>query len=64
MISKHSSSFSISIAKPVGTDVGIEAGLATMLFGAFAVFNGFGRPVFGTLTDKLTPGIPRWYPLY
>jgi len=45
----------IGIAKPVGVDVGVEAGLATMLVGAFAVFNGFGRPVFGTLTDKLTP---------
>ena len=45
----------ISIAKPVGTDVGIEAGLATMLVGFFAVFNGGGRPVFGALTDKLTP---------
>ena len=45
----------IGIAKPVGIDVGVEAGLATMLVGAFAVFNGFGRPVFGTLTDKLTP---------
>lgn len=45
----------ISIAKPVGTDVGIEAGLATMLVGFFAVLNGGGRPVFGALTDKLTP---------
>jgi len=45
----------ISIAKPVGTDVGIEAGLATMLVGFFAVFNGGGRPVFGALTDKFTP---------
>ena len=45
----------IGIAKPVGVDVGVEAGLATMLVGAFAVFNGFGRPVFGTLTDKADP---------
>jgi len=45
----------ISISKPVGTDVGIEAGLATMLVGFFAVFNGGGRPVFGALTDKFTP---------
>ena len=45
----------ISIAKPVGTDVGIEAGLATILVGFFAIFNGVGRPVFGELTDKLTP---------
>jgi MFS family permease len=45
----------ISIAKPVGTDVGIEAGLATFLVGFFAIFNGSGRPVFGALTDKITP---------
>jgi MFS family permease len=45
----------IGIAKPVGVDVGVEAGLATMLVAAFAVFNGFGRPVFGSLTDRLTP---------
>lgn len=45
----------IGIAKPVGVDVGVEAGLATMLVGVFAIFNGFGRPVFGALTDKLTP---------
>jgi MFS family permease len=47
----------ISIAKPVGTDVGIETGLATALVGVFAIFNGFGRPVFGVLTDKLTPQV-------
>ena len=46
----------ISISKPVGTEVvQIEAGLATFLVGFFAIFNGGGRPVFGTLTDKLTP---------
>lgn len=46
----------ISIAKPVGTDVGIEAGLATLLVGFFALFNGGGRPVFGALADRITPG--------
>ena len=45
----------ISIAKPVGTDVGIEAGFATFLVGFFAIFNGAGRPVFGSLTDIVTP---------
>jgi len=48
----------IGIAKPVGVDVGVESGLATMLVASFAIFNGFGRPVFGTLTDKMNPGIP------
>ncbi|RXE57423.1 MFS transporter [Methanoculleus taiwanensis] len=47
----------ISIAKPVGTDVvQIEPALATILVGFFAVFNGGGRPLFGSLTDRLTPG--------
>jgi OFA family oxalate/formate antiporter-like MFS transporter len=45
----------IGIAKPVGTEAGIETGLATILVGLFAIFNGFGRPAFGILTDKLTP---------
>ncbi len=46
----------ISIAKPVGTEVAhVAPALATMLVGFFAVFNGGGRPVFGSLTDKLTP---------
>jgi MFS family permease len=43
----------IGIAKPVGTDLGIASGTATTLVGVFAVFNGFGRPVFGALTDRL-----------
>ncbi len=45
----------ISIAKPAGTDVGIETGLATSLVGFFAIFNGGGRPLFGALADKVTP---------
>jgi OFA family oxalate/formate antiporter-like MFS transporter len=45
----------ISIAKPVGTEIGIATGLATMLVGFFAIFNGGGRPVFGALTDRFTP---------
>jgi len=45
----------IGISKPVGVEVGVEAALATTLVGVFAIFNGFGRPGFGLLTDKLTP---------
>jgi MFS family permease len=46
----------ISIAKPFGTEVAnVEPALATMLVGIFAIFNGGGRPVFGALTDRLTP---------
>jgi MFS family permease len=45
----------ISIAQPVGTEVGTGAGLATLLVGFFAIFNGGGRPLFGVLTDRITP---------
>jgi len=45
----------VGIAKPVGSDIGVETGLATVLVGVFAIFNGFGRPIFGALTDRLTP---------
>jgi MFS transporter, OFA family, oxalate/formate antiporter len=45
----------ISITTPVGAEVGAGAGLATFLMGFFAIFNGFGRPFFGALTDRVTP---------
>jgi len=45
----------ISIAKPVGTELGIAPAFATVLVGFFAIFNGGGRPVFGSLTDRLDP---------
>jgi MFS family permease len=53
----------IGIAKPVGLEVAGLAGMETVAAGAlmtsltlpFAICNGGGRPVFGTLTDKLTP---------
>jgi MFS family permease len=45
----------ISISKPVGTEIGIETGLATLLVGFFAIFNGGGRPLFGALTDRFSP---------
>lgn len=45
----------ISIAKPVGTELaGVDAGLATLLVGFFAVFNGLGRPAFGGLADRIS----------
>ena len=46
----------VSIANPVGTElVHIETGLATALVGFFAIFNGSGRPLFGVMTDRITP---------
>lgn len=45
----------ISISKPVGTEIGIATGLATILVGFFAIFNGGGRPLFGAMTDKFSP---------
>ena len=46
----------VSIALPVGIEVvGLESGMATLLVGVFAIFNGGGRPVFGLLTDRLNP---------
>ncbi|MDD5475727.1 MAG: hypothetical protein PHU03_04335, partial [Syntrophales bacterium] len=46
----------IGISSPVGQEIiMIPAGTAALLVGIFAIFNGVGRPLFGTLTDKLSP---------
>jgi MFS family permease len=46
----------IGISKPVGTEViKLDKALATTLVSIFAIFNAVGRPIFGTLTDKITP---------
>jgi MFS transporter, OFA family, oxalate/formate antiporter len=46
----------IGISKPVGTEiVKIADALAASLVGIFAIFNAVGRPLFGALTDKITP---------
>jgi OFA family oxalate/formate antiporter-like MFS transporter len=44
----------ISISAQVATTAGAAA-MATMLVGFFAIFNGFGRPIFGSLVDKIGP---------
>lgn len=46
----------IGISASVGREViGLDKGAAATLVMVFAVFNGIGRPIFGTLTDKITP---------
>jgi MFS family permease len=46
----------IGIASPVGQEIiKISAGLAATLTAVFAIFNFGGRPIFGWLTDKITP---------
>jgi MFS family permease len=46
----------IGISSTVGREViGLEVGTATFLVSVFAIFNGIGRPIFGALTDKITP---------
>lgn len=48
----------IGVSSPVGTEViMLEAETAAVLVGVFAIFNGLGRPLFGWLTDRITP---RW----
>jgi MFS transporter, OFA family, oxalate/formate antiporter len=46
----------IGISASVGREViGLDVGTAALLVSVFAVFNGIGRPIFGTLSDKITP---------
>ncbi len=46
----------IGISASVGREViGLDAGKAATLVMIFAIFNGIGRPIFGALTDKITP---------
>jgi MFS family permease len=46
----------IGISATVGREViGLDVRTATLLVSMFAIFNGVGRPIFGALTDKITP---------
>jgi MFS family permease len=46
----------IGISKPVGNEIiKISGETAATLVGVFACFNALGRPIFGLLTDKITP---------
>ncbi len=46
----------IGISATVGKDViGLDVGTAAFLVSIFAIFNGIGRPIFGTLADKIRP---------
>ena len=46
----------IGISKPVGNEVILIAGsTGASLVGVFACFNALGRPLFGWLTDNITP---------
>ena len=46
----------IGISKPVGNEIiKISGETAATLVGLFACFNALGRPLFGWLTDKITP---------
>ena len=46
----------IGISATVGREViGLDVGAAAFLVSIFAIFNGIGRPIFGALSDKITP---------
>lgn len=48
----------IGIASPVATEIiKMDTATAAAMVGIFALFNGAGRPLFGWLTDRITP---RW----
>jgi OFA family oxalate/formate antiporter-like MFS transporter len=46
----------IGISATVGREViELDVGTSTLLVSVFAIFNGIGRPIFGALSDKITP---------
>jgi len=46
----------IGISSPVGQEVAmLSPSVAALSVSVFAIFNGVGRPIFGWLTDKLSP---------
>jgi len=46
----------IGISSPVGEEVAkLTPSMAAVSVSLFAIFNGIGRPIFGWLTDKLSP---------
>jgi MFS family permease len=46
----------IGISSPVAQEIiKINSATAATLVGVFAIFNGLGRPLFGVITDKLSP---------
>lgn len=46
----------IGIAAPVGTEIAkMDATMAAFAVSLFAIFNAIGRPIFGSITDKLGP---------
>jgi MFS family permease len=46
----------IGISSSVGQEVfDIDAGTAAILVGVFAIFNGIGRPIFGSFVDRFNP---------
>lgn len=46
----------ISISSPVATGIiKLDSAVAAILVSVFAIFNGGGRPLFGWITDRITP---------
>jgi len=46
----------IGISSSVSQEVfELDSGTAAILIGVFAIFNGIGRPIFGSLVDRITP---------
>ncbi len=46
----------IGIASPVATGIiKLDSAIAAVLVSVFAIFNGGGRPLFGWITDRITP---------